>query len=73
MSGKLIRHLHGATLSHGLQYLCVGLGSNVLSVTGMRYLRNILFFILPLFCKGGLTATKLIRMCVVNLLTCGPL
>ena len=73
MSGKLIRHLHSATLSHSLQYLCVGLSYDVLSLTGMRHLRNKYFFILPLFCTGVLTATELIRLCVANPSTCGPL
>jgi hypothetical protein len=57
MSGKLIRHVHSAALSRSLQYLCVGLSSVVLSLTGTRHLRNKYCFILPLFCKGGLTAT----------------
>jgi hypothetical protein len=74
MGGKLIRHLHGPALSHSLQYLFVGLRSNVLSLTGMRHLRNVFFFVLPLlFCEGGLTATELIRMSVANLSTFGPL
>ena len=73
MGVKLIRHLHSATLSHSLQYLCVGLISEVLSLTGMRHLRNKYFFVLPLFCKGGLTATELIRLCVANHSACGPL
>jgi hypothetical protein len=73
MSRKLIRHLHSATLSHSLQYLQVGSSSEVLSVTGMRHLRNKYFFVLPLFFKGVLTATELIRLCVTNHSTCGPL
>lgn len=72
MSGKLIRHVHSATLSHSLQYLCVGLSSEVLSLTGMRHLRNTYFFILLLFCTGVLTATELIRLCVGNPSMCGP-